>query len=117
MQKHRIIHREHSPLIAAILAGGLASACCLGPVLVVMLGLGSASAFIAMEPYRPIFAVITLGLIGWAGWRHWQERQRCIANGCPPRTPVLLWMLGGIALLLLISPSLMPHLVITGTEP
>jgi len=103
--------KENTPLVGAIIAGGLASACCIGPLIVVMLGLGSASAFIAMEPYRPIFAAITLGLIGWAGWRHWQGRKVCMANGCPPKKPVLLWMLGCFAILLLISPSLLPYLI------
>lgn len=103
--------QENGSLAAAVIAGGLASACCIGPLIVVMLGLGSASVFIAMEPYRPFFAVITLGLIGWAGWKHWQGRKVCIANGCPPKKPVLLWMLGSFALLLLISPSLLPYLI------
>lgn len=103
--------KENTPLIAAIIAGGLASACCIGPLIVVFLGLGSASAFIAMEPYRPIFAVITLALLGWAVWQHWQGRKVCIAQGCPPKKPVLLWMLGGLAIFLLISPSLLPYLI------
>jgi len=102
--------KERTPLIAAIIAGGLASACCIGPLIIVFLGLGSASVFIAMEPYRPIFAVITLSLIAWAGWRHWQGRKVCIANGCPPKKPILLCMLGGGAILLLISPSLLVYL-------
>jgi len=105
---------EHAPLIGAMITGGLASACCIGPLIVVMLGLGSASAFIAMEPYRPIFAAITLALIGWAGWHHWQNRKACIAKGCPPEKPVLLWLLSGFALLLLISPSLLPYLTDAG---
>jgi len=103
--------KNKAPLIGAIIAGGLASACCIGPLVVVMLGLGSASAFIAMEPYRPIFAVITLALIGWAGWKHWQGRKVCITNGFPPKSPILLWILGGVAAFLLISPSLLPYLI------
>ncbi|MDX8406374.1 MAG: mercuric transporter MerT family protein [Mariprofundus sp.] len=103
--------KGNTPLVGAIIAGGLASACCIGPLVVVMLGLGSASAFIAMEPYRPVFAVITLALLAWAGWRHWQGRKVCIANGCPPKKPVLLWVPGGFSILLLISPSLLPYLI------
>ncbi len=48
-----VVKKQHTPLIGAIIAGTLASACCIGPLIVVLLGLGSASAFIAMEPYRP----------------------------------------------------------------
>jgi len=103
--------KERTPLVAAMVAGGLASACCIGPLIVVFLGLGSASAFIAMTPYRPIFAVMTLALIAWAGWQHWQGRKVCIAKGCPPKKPVLLWVLGGIAIFLLISPALLPYLI------
>lgn len=102
---------ERLPLIGAVLAGGLASACCLGPLIVVLLGLGSASAFVAMEPFRPLFAAITVALLGWAGWRHRQGKKQCTASGCPPKKPVMLWLLGGMAMLLLISPSLLPYLI------
>ena len=103
--------KERTPLIGAMIAGGFASACCIGPLIVVLLGLGSASAFIAMTPYRPIFAVVTLALIGWAGWQHWQGRKVCIAQGCPPKKSFLLWGMGGFAILLLISPALLPYLI------
>jgi len=102
---------ERMPLIGAVLAGGLASACCIGPLIVVLLGLGSASAFIAMEPWRPVFAAVTLILLGWAGWRYWQGKKQCAANGCPPSKPVMLWILGGLSLFLLLSPSLLPYFV------
>ena len=103
--------KGNTPLIGAVLAGFLASACCIGPLIVVLLGLGSASAFIAMEAYRPVFAAITLGLLAWAGWRHWQGRKVCMASACPPKKPVLLWILGGFSILLLISPSLLPYMI------
>jgi len=101
----------NTPLTGAVVSGFLASACCIGPLIVVSLGLGSASMFVAMEPYRPLFATMTLALIGWAGWRHWQGRRACIANACSPRNPVRLWLLAGLAVLLLISPSLLPYLM------
>ncbi|MDX8383661.1 MAG: mercuric transporter MerT family protein [Ghiorsea sp.] len=106
--------KENISLFGAIIAGGLASACCVGPLIVVMLGLGSASLFIAMEPYRPIFGVITLVLIAWAGWHHWQGRKVCMSKGCRSKNPVLLWVLGGFAILLLISPTLLPYLIQQG---
>jgi len=109
MTKH-VTKQERTPLIAAILAGGLASACCLGPLIVVMLGLGSASVFIAMEPYRPMFAVLTFILIGWAGWKHWLVRKSCAADACTTKTSMRFWMFGGVAILLLISPSLLAYL-------
>jgi mercuric ion transport protein len=105
------MNSEKGTLVGAVVAGGLASACCVGPLVVVLLGFGSASAFIAMEPYRPIFAAITLALLAWAGWRYWQDRKQCAANGCSPKRPVLLWALGGFSILLLVSPSLLPYLI------
>ncbi len=102
---------EKTTLIGAILAGGLASACCVGPLIVVFLGLGSASLFVKMAPYRPIFAVFTIALLAWAGWRRRQGKRQCLARGCAPKKPVMLWMLGGLALLLLILPELLPYLI------
>jgi len=102
---------ERLTLVGAVITGGLASACCTGPLIVVLLGLGSASAFIAMEPYRPMFAAITLALLTGAGWRHWQGKKQCAASGCPPKKPVMLWILAGLSILLLISPSLLPYLI------
>ncbi|MFQ5344913.1 MAG: mercuric transporter MerT family protein [Mariprofundus sp.] len=103
--KHIEVRTEKTPLIGAVLAGFLASACCIGPLIVVLLGLGSASAFIALEPYRPLFAVLTLALLAWAGWKYWQGKQQCIVNGCQPKKPLALFALGGVSVLLLVSPS------------
>jgi len=103
--------QENTPLIGAVIAGFLASACCIGPLIVVLLGLGSASAFIALEPYRPLFAALTLALLAWAGWKHWQGKKQCAANGCQPEKPVTLFVLGGLSVLLFVSPSLLPYFI------
>ncbi len=94
------------PLIGAVTTGFLASACCLGPLIALALGLGSASAFVALEPYRPLFAAITLGLLGWAAWQYRQGRTPCAA-GNPSGKPAILWLAGALALLLLVAPWLL----------
>ena len=55
-------------LIAAIIAGIGASACCVGPLVLLSLGIGGAwiSNLTALEPYRPVFMLITLIFLGLA---------------------------------------------------
>src|SRR5262245_44404450 len=67
----------------ALRAGGfasiLASACCLGPL--VLLGLGVSAAWIgnltALEPYRPIFIVAAATALVVAGRRIWRPQNAC----------------------------------------
>ena len=60
---------ESKPGRGSLLAGGvaalLASACCVGPLVLVVLGISGAwiGNLTALEPYKPIFAVIALGFI------------------------------------------------------
>lgn len=49
--------------IAAVASAVLASLCCIGPVLFVTLGVGAGLAS-RFEPLRPLFAVLTLALLG-----------------------------------------------------
>lgn len=42
----------------ALVSGLLASACCIGPLLAVFLGVTGAGALLALEPYRPWFAAL-----------------------------------------------------------
>jgi mercuric ion transport protein len=68
----------------ALLAGGaaalLASACCLGPL--VLLGLGISSAWIgnltALEPYRPIFIGVALAAVYFAHRRIFRPATECL---------------------------------------
>lgn len=53
-----------------VLGAFLASACCIGPLALLTLGISGAwiGSLTALEPYKPIFAVIALGFIA-AGFR------------------------------------------------
>lgn len=51
-----------APLASGLVAGIAASACCVGPLILLLLGFGGAwiSNLTALEPYRPIFIGIAL---------------------------------------------------------
>ena len=68
-----------SSLIASVLAAIGATACCFGPLLLVTLGLGGAwvSSLRALEPYQPVFALLTLAFIGFAFYRLYIQPRRC----------------------------------------
>jgi len=51
----------------AVAAAFAASACCIGPLIFALAGIGGAGALVALEPYRPVFTALTAGLLG-AGW-------------------------------------------------
>lgn len=50
----------------AVVAGLAASACCLGPVVLAVLGVGGSTFALAFEPYRPYLLILTGGLLGGA---------------------------------------------------
>lgn len=53
-----------------VLGAVLASACCIGPLVLLTLGISGAwiANLTALEPYKPFFAVIALGFIGAGFW-------------------------------------------------
>jgi len=66
-------------LLAAggVIGAVLASACCIGPLVLLTLGISGAwiSNLTALEPFKPYFAVVALGLIG-LGFRQVYFRPR-----------------------------------------
>jgi mercuric ion transport protein len=93
-----------------------ASVCCVGPL--VLLGLGISGAWIgtltAFEPVRPVFVVATLGFLGFA-FRQLYLRPRACHPGEPcaearvlSRQRSTFWLVGLSALGLLAVPELAP---------
>jgi mercuric ion transport protein len=70
-------------LAAGGLAAILASTCCLGPLILVMLGFTGAwiGSLSVLEPYRPLFLGVALVTLGLAAWRIFRPVQVCEADG------------------------------------
>jgi mercuric ion transport protein len=112
-------------LAGAVLAALAASLCCVGPLLLLALGVGGAwaSSLRVLEPYRPILIALTLGFLGFAFYRAYRTPAgaACAPDGsCTvPRgarvSRIALWIITPIILALLAFPYLAPH-VFAGTS-
>jgi len=66
-------------VIGASLGSIGASLCCIGPLVLLSLGIGGAwvSTLTALTPYRWIFITITLGFLGWAFYKLYIAPRQC----------------------------------------
>jgi mercuric ion transport protein len=101
-------------LLGAITTGFLASACCIGPLLLAFLGIGSAGALVAFDPYRPYFMAATLLFLGGGFYFTYRQPKAvsvdsaCCAKGGKKTQKTLLWLASLISLTMLFLPQLMP---------
>lgn len=103
-------------LIAGVMAALGASVCCVGPLVLLALGIGGTwvGSLTAMEPYRPFFIGLTLLFLGLTFRKLYLVPQRC-----PPGTPctdprtiqrqrLAFWVVTVLLLGLLAVPRLAP---------
>ena len=98
--------------VGAVVAAVAASACCLGPVVLTVLGAGTlAASSVRLEPYRPFFLAVTGLLLGTAYYTTYRPalREACSADGsCPPATrraaKIVLWVATVLVVLLATFP-------------
>lgn len=103
-------------LIASALAAIGASVCCVGPLVLLALGVGGTwvSNLTAMEPYRPIFIGLTLLFLGLAFRRLYLVPEVCTpGTSCAdPRTRqsqrLTFWIVSVLLVGLLAVPWLAP---------
>jgi mercuric ion transport protein len=101
--------RRSGWLVAGGLIGAfLASACCVVPLALVLLGVSGAwiGNLTALEPYKPITSVIAIGLIGLGFWRVYFRRGQVCADGsycARPKSSIVtksaLWFATALAVL------------------
>ena len=103
-------------LIAGIVAGIGASVCCVGPLLLLALGIGGAwiGNLTALEPYRPIFIGLTFVFLGLAYRRLYLLPQACTpGTSCADpetnsRQRLIFWLVAASLLALLAAPWFAP---------
>jgi mercuric ion transport protein len=92
----------------ALIGAGLASACCIVPLLFVTLGISGAwiANLTALEPYKPYVAAVTLALLGLGFWHvYLKPKPRCEDGSYCARpqsartTKAVLWL--GLAIVVL----------------
>ncbi|MFQ5877375.1 MAG: mercuric transporter MerT family protein [Acidobacteriota bacterium] len=72
------MNRTGLTITGALVSAVAASACCLGPLVLTVLGIGSAASALALERYRPYLIVLTLALLGVAFYATYSRRsQQC----------------------------------------
>lgn len=117
-QKQQNIDKNTAWLgIGAVLAAIGASACCVGPLLLLSLGIGGAwmSTLTSLTVVRPFFFVLTLLFI-WLGFMKLylseddcQEGDICISPKVQRNQRVIFWVVSVTILLLLSFPWLAPY--------
>lgn len=105
--------KERSALIGSLIAGSLASACCIGPLLLGAVGFGSLGFAASLAPLRPWFLLLTTMLLGvgfYLAYRPLRD-SNCGPDGTCARPPhrtaqrVVLWIVAVLSVTLATYPS------------
>jgi len=101
-------------LTAGGVAAILASTCCLGPLMLVLLGFSGAwiGSLSVLEPYRPIFLGVTSVALVLAAWRIFRPTQACEADETcsAPRSRLIQKVLFSIVAVLAVVAFVFPYL-------
>ena len=103
-------------LVAGGLAAVLASTCCLGPLVLVMLGFSGAwiGNLTVLEPYRPVFIGVALVALFFAYRRIFRSAQVCrLGDVCAlPQVKatykMIFWGVSALVVIALAFPYIMP---------
>lgn len=105
-------HSTLATVIAASLAAIGASLCCIGPLVLLALGIGGTwiSNLAALEPYRPVFVVTTLVFLFMAFRKLYLVPRQCVpGDTCAIPTTlrnqrIIFWVVAFILIALLTFP-------------
>lgn len=105
------ISSSRKGLFAAAVGGVAASVCCVGPLLLLSLGVSGAwiTQLTALEPFRPYLIAVTLALLAYAGYLTYRRTPACAAGAsCDVagnrRQRLMFWIVGVAIVALLAFP-------------
>ncbi len=96
----------------AVVAAIVASLCCIGPVVVALIGIGSIGAFAAFEVWRPYLIGVTALLLGLAFYLAYRKREvMCEDGSCKIESAgkwnkLTVWLAAALAAVAIAFPSL-----------
>lgn len=102
--------QNRSSLLMGVLAAIGATSCCAGPLVLLMLGVSGAwiGNLSALEPYRPIFILISMGFLGYVFYQLYIRPPVCEIGSCEAdslkRNRRWFWLISVIAILLIAFP-------------
>lgn len=103
-----------------ILAAGLASSCCIGPLILAAIGMSGAGFIAPVAEYRPIFIGLTFALIGVAYYFTYGRREKACCPGERPKRrwaqEISLWAITAVAVGLAAFPYAWDHFKDGGVE-
>ncbi len=125
MNTNATVAKKHNWGVAgAIIAAIAASLCCIGPLVLVLLGVSGAwiGGLTALEPFRPYLSAVTLGLLGLAFYRVYRKpKEEACAPGSACANPktrrgtkITLWVASILVVGLLLSPYVLPRVYADG---
>lgn len=108
---------------AALVAALAASSCCLGPVILAALGLGSAGVFTGVAAYRPLMLGVTAVFLGVGFYLVYRRPRAATGDACGCERPkagrlprLLLWVATVVTLLVAGAPPLLAKLSAQGSS-
>jgi len=103
--------------IGSVITAFLASLCCIGPVVGVLMGVGGLGAAASFEIYRPYFLGATVVFLGSAFYFTYGRKEDCIEGGACEVSfgrrwqRMLLWIVTVVALIFVAAPYLLYGIV------
>lgn len=94
-------------ITGTISAAILASSCCLGPLILAGLGIGSIGIFSSLEKYRHLFMIATFAFIGMAFYLAYRKKENtddCCEIKRAQFRKIALWVISVITVCLLLFP-------------
>jgi mercuric ion transport protein len=111
MNKNSVVIGSSLSAMGSSLVATATAFCCVGPVVIAVLGTSGALAAARLAPYRSYFIVGSILLLGLGFWLAHRPQGGCIGTTCTSRTAKITRVLLWLAALITAAAILVPNFV------